>query len=41
MVPQWFIEEKRDGKTHSSDALRDWIVGVTNGPYPIIKSLHG
>lgn len=34
MVPQWFIEEKRDGKTHSSDALREWIVGVTNGSLP-------
>lgn len=34
MIPQWFIEEKRDKKTHSEVDLREWITGVTNQTLP-------
>ncbi len=34
MIPQWFIEEKRDGKTHREADLRAWVQGVTDGSLP-------
>ncbi|MBQ9693981.1 MAG: thymidine phosphorylase [Kiritimatiellae bacterium] len=34
MVPQWFIEAKRDGKAHSEGDLRTWIHAVTDGSLP-------
>ncbi len=34
MVPQWFIEEKRDGREHSEADLRAWVRGVTEGSLP-------
>lgn len=34
MVPQWFIEEKRDGREHDEAALREWVRGVTEGTLP-------
>lgn len=34
MIPQWFIEEKRDGHIHSEKDIRDWIRAVTDGTLP-------
>lgn len=34
MVPQWFIEEKRDGREHSEADLRAWVRGVADGTLP-------
>lgn len=34
MIPQWFIEEKREGKSHTSQAIQTWIQGVTDGSLP-------
>lgn len=34
MVPQWFIEEKRDGREHADEALRAWVRGVAEGTLP-------
>ncbi|MEG1933064.1 MAG: thymidine phosphorylase [Kiritimatiellia bacterium] len=34
MIPQWFIEEKRDGKEHSEDDLRAWVHAVTDESLP-------
>ncbi len=34
MIPQWFIEEKRDGKQHSEADLRQWIEGVATQTIP-------
>lgn len=34
MIPQWFIEAKRDGKAHDAADLRAWIAGVTDGSLP-------
>ncbi|MDO5463279.1 MAG: thymidine phosphorylase [bacterium] len=34
MIPQWFIEEKRDGKSHSSKDIQTWVQGITNGDLP-------
>ncbi len=34
MIPQWFIEEKRDGKCHSEADLRTWVRGITDGSLP-------
>lgn len=34
MVPQWFIEEKRDGKAHTEADLRTWVQGITDGSLP-------
>lgn len=34
MVPQWFIEEKRDGREHSEADLRAWVRGVAEGTLP-------
>ncbi len=34
MVPQWFIEEKRDGKSHTESDLRTWVQGITEGSLP-------
>ena len=31
MVPQWFIEAKREGKAHSEAELREWVRGVADG----------
>lgn len=31
MIPQWFIEEKRDRKAHAAADLRAWIRAVTDG----------
>ncbi len=34
MVPQWFIETKRDGHEYAEAALREWVRGVTDGSLP-------
>ena len=34
MVPQWFIEEKRDGREHDEADLREWVRGVAEGTLP-------
>ncbi len=34
MVPQWFIEAKRDAKEHSEGDLRAWVQGITDGSLP-------
>ncbi len=34
MVPQWFIEAKRDGKAHTSEEIHTWISMVTDGSLP-------
>ena len=34
MVPQWFIEAKRDGKAHEEGELREWVRGVADGSLP-------
>ncbi|MGN0886390.1 MAG: thymidine phosphorylase [Candidatus Spyradenecus sp.] len=34
MVPQWFIEAKREGKAHSEAELREWVRGVADGTLP-------
>lgn len=34
MIPQWFIEEKRDRKEHSESDLRAWVRGITDGSLP-------
>lgn len=34
MVPQWFIEEKRDGREHSEADLRAWVQGIADGTLP-------
>lgn len=34
MIPQWFIEEKRDGKEHTEADLRTWVAGVADGTLP-------
>ena len=34
MIPQWFIEEKRDGKVHQRADLEDWVHGITSGSLP-------
>ncbi len=34
LVPQWFIEAKRDGKEHAEADLRAWVRGVTDGSLP-------
>lgn len=34
MIPQWFIEEKRDGKIHSTKDIQTWVQGITNGSLP-------
>lgn len=34
MIPQWFIEEKRDGKEHSEADLRTWVAAVSDGTLP-------
>lgn len=34
MIPQWFIEEKRDRKAHSEADLRTWVQGITDGSLP-------
>lgn len=34
MVPQWFIETKRDGHAHAEADLREWVRGVADGSLP-------
>lgn len=34
MIPQWFIEEKRDGREHAEADLRAWVRGVADGSLP-------
>lgn len=34
MIPQWFIEEKRDKRTHTESDLREWVRGITDGSLP-------
>lgn len=34
MVPQWFIEEKRDGREHAEADLRAWVRGIADGSLP-------
>ncbi len=34
MVPQWFIEEKRDGREHAEADLRTWVRGIAEGTLP-------
>ena len=34
MIPQWFIEEKRDGKAHTRVDLEEWVRGITDGSLP-------
>ena len=34
MIPQWFIEEKRDGKAHTESDLRAWIAAIANNDLP-------
>lgn len=34
MIPQWFIEEKRDRKAHTESDLRTWVRGITDGSLP-------
>lgn len=34
MVPQWFIEEKRDGREHAEADLRAWVRGVAENALP-------
>ncbi len=34
MIPQWFIEAKRDGKAHPEEELRAWVQGITDGSLP-------
>ena len=34
MIPQWFIEEKRDGKAHTEDDLRAWIAAIARDELP-------
>ena len=34
MIPQWFIEEKRDGKAHNEADIRAWVKGVAEGTLP-------
>lgn len=34
MIPQWFIEEKRDGKAHAEADLREWVAAVADGSLP-------
>ena len=34
MIPQWFVEEKRDGREHAEADLREWVRGVADGSLP-------
>ncbi len=34
MVPQWFIEAKRDGKVHPAAELQEWVRGISDGSLP-------
>lgn len=34
MIPQWLIEKKRDGNVLSSEEIRDFIAGYTDGSIP-------
>ena len=34
MIPQWFIEAKRDGKAHPQADLAEWVRGITDGSLP-------
>lgn len=34
MIPQWFIETKRDGHEHAEADLREWVRGVADGTLP-------
>ena len=34
MMPQWFIEEKRDGREHREADIRAWVAAVTDGSLP-------
>ncbi len=34
MIPQWFIEEKRDGQTHRESDLRCWVDAIAKGTLP-------
>lgn len=34
MIPQWFIEEKRDGRAHREADLRAWVARVADGSLP-------
>ena len=34
MIPQWFIEEKRDGKAHCEADLRAWVKAIADGTLP-------
>ena len=34
MVPQWFIEEKRDSREHTEADLRTWVRGIAEGTLP-------
>ncbi len=34
MIPQWFIEEKRDGRSHTEHDLRTWVKGITDNTLP-------
>lgn len=34
MIPQWFIEEKRDGRSHVEHDLRTWVKGITDNSLP-------
>ena len=34
MIPQWFIEAKRDGKAHPQADLAEWVRGITDGALP-------
>lgn len=34
MIPQWFIEEKRDGKEHPEADLRTWVAAISDETLP-------
>lgn len=34
MIPQWFIEEKRDGNAHSKEDLSTWVSAIANQQLP-------
>lgn len=34
MIPQWFIEEKRNGKAHNEADLRAWVKAIADGALP-------
>jgi pyrimidine-nucleoside phosphorylase len=34
MIPQWFIEAKREGLAHTQEDLNRWVQGITHGTLP-------